>query len=130
MTLVTGQRHQPDTGGDTDIPFTDSGYGSAAPVAAQLSTIGDRGQKTEDNNDAKTVISAATTVIPTVAQHSITEVCNNIYNRIKQYVDEDNRDVVFGLLPDLIKTFALRLTHLDSTDMNRRIMHFVYSRHM
>ena len=119
--------HKPDAGGGFEVPFTDSGYASAAVGAGESCAVGGRD---EDDSDSKTVISAATTVIPSVAQHSISEVCNNIYNRIQRHVDHDNRIAFFDALPDLIKAFAIRLAHLDSSGINRRIMHFVYSRHL
>ncbi|KAL2258659.1 hypothetical protein VTK26DRAFT_7959 [Humicola hyalothermophila] len=88
-----------------------------------------RGEGNGDNVDAKTIISAATTVVPAVAQNAVTEVCNNIYDRIRGHINEDNRDTVLEALPELIEAFAIRLVLLDSTDIDRRVMHFVYTRH-
>ncbi len=109
-----------------EMPFTDSGY-ATAPIRDARSTTGLRGSD-KDNSDTRTYISAATTVVPEGVQCSILEVCDDIYNRVKRHVEEDNRSVFDGM-PDLIKEFAIRLNHLDPSGANRRIMHFVYSHH-
>jgi hypothetical protein len=108
-----------------EIPFTDSGYATAR-LGGPQSPIGRDNR--EDNSDARTYISATTTVVPVVVQHSISEVCDDIYRRVQQHVGEDNKNLLDGM-PDLIKAFAIRLAHLDPSDANRRIMHFVYSHH-
>ena len=125
--LPTDEDAKLDRLGNAEGPFTDSGYASAAPRdSVQVLAA------SEDDNedcDSRTIISMATTVLPNVAQHSISEVCNNMYNSIYRQVDEHNLEPFFEALPDLIKTFALRFAHLDpSTNINRRIMHFVYTR--
>ena len=114
--------------GNAEGPFTDSGYASAAPRdSVQVLAAS---EDDNDDCDSRTIISMATTVLPNVAQHSISEVCNNIYNSIYRQVDEHNLEPFFEAFPDLIKTFALRFAHLDpSTNINRRIMHFVYTRY-
>jgi hypothetical protein len=113
--------------GNAAGPFTDSGYASAAPRdSAQVLAAS---EDDNDDCDSRTIISMATTVLPNVAQHSISEVCNNMYNSIYRQVDEQNLEPFFEALPDLIKTFALRFAHLDPSNTNRRIMHFVYTRH-
>ena len=109
-----------------EIPFTDSGY-ATAPLGDAKSTSGLRSSD-KDNSDARTYISAATTVVPEVVQCSILEVCDDIYHRVKGHVEEDNKSLFDGM-PDLIKEFAIRLNHLDPSGANRRIMHFVYSHH-
>jgi hypothetical protein len=118
------KRH--DSGG-FDGPFTDSGYASAPRGIGCLDSVEKNG---EDDGDAMTIISAATTVIPIVAHHSISEVCNNIYNRIQSHVNDYDKGLFFDVLPSLIKAFAIRLVNLDPSYINRRIMHFVYSHHL
>jgi hypothetical protein len=109
-----------------DLPFTDSGYASRQPVRRNPATAQNSGGA---SSDSKTVISDATTVIPAAAQQTISEVCNDIYNRMQLHIERDNRDIFLDTLPDLIKAFAIRLAHLDSGETNRKILHFVYSRH-
>ena len=110
---------------NVEMPFTDSGYASA-PLGDPKSPVGE--DSDENNCDERTYISAATTVVPVVVQHSISEVCDDIYNRVQRHVGEHNKSLFDGM-PDLIKAFAIRLAHLDPSDSNRRIMHFVYSHH-
>ncbi|KAK1752678.1 hypothetical protein QBC47DRAFT_432305 [Echria macrotheca] len=113
--------------GNVDVQLTDSGYASALPgYSEQAAAVGG---DDNDNCDSMTVISAATTVILDVAQQSISEVCNNMYNKIYQHIDAENLESFFQSLPDLIKAFALRFAHLHQSGTNRRIMHFVYSQH-
>ncbi|KAK0620546.1 hypothetical protein B0T14DRAFT_567289 [Immersiella caudata] len=110
-----------------EAPLTDSGYASAPPRESEQAPPS-KGDDSDDC-DSRTIISAATTVLPDVAQHSISEVCNNMYNSIYRQVDEHNLEPFFEALPDLIKTFAIRFAHLNPNSTNRRIMHFVYSRY-
>ncbi len=105
--------------------FTDSGYASVLP--ARCSSPCARAEESDIDN--KTVISAAT-AIGIEAQRPLAEVCNDIYNQIQPHVDDDNRDLVLGALPNLIKAFAIRLAHCDPSSTSRQIMHFIYSRHL
>ncbi len=114
---------------DIEVPFTDSGYASAPPAGSKQGPAQAGNDDDDDDCDSRTIISTATTVVPYVAQNSITEVCNNIYNKIYRHIDEHNMDSFFETLPDFIKIFALRFAHLNSSNTNRQIMHFVYSRH-
>jgi len=108
--------------------FTDSGYASAPPKSKEQRPADDS-DATEDDADSRTVISAATTIVPTIAQHSISEICYDIYSNIHGRVDAQNKDSLFEAFTDAIKIFAIRFAHLDSSQINRQIMHFVYTRH-
>jgi hypothetical protein len=108
------------------MPFTDSGYASVLPGRFGSVEIED---KDEDDSDTKTEISAASTAIGPEAHRPISEVCSDIYNQVQRHLDEDNKTLVLGALPNLIKAFAIRLAHLEPSDTSRRVMHFVYSRH-
>jgi len=113
-----------------DEILTDSGYESRpAGEPERERDVAMMDEHSQDDSDAMTTISAATTIIPTVAQDSIAQVCNDIYNKIQQDVHKDNVVSVLNSLPGILKTFALRLAHMDPCSVNRRIMHFVYSRH-
>lgn len=127
---VPGGLSEYDLGDDIEISIADSGYVSAAPPGATWKSDAEGVAGMEDDSDPKTVISAATTIAPAVAQQSIFDVCNNIYHRIQPFVNHGNMDAFFDALPELIKAFAIRFAHCDSSDINRRIMHVVYSRHL
>lgn len=126
----------PHADGDSEAPFTDSGYASMARAADQAaeatpgSYTGADQDHIEDSDETRTVISTATTVVPTLAQQSISEICDNIYDKVRRNVDEGNRKSFLRILPDQIKAFAIRLAHVDPSGLNRQIMHFVYSRHL
>ncbi|KAK4167959.1 hypothetical protein QBC43DRAFT_310533 [Cladorrhinum sp. PSN259] len=109
--------------------FTDSGYASAPPKSKEQRPAEDANDELEADADSRTVISAATTIVPTVAQHSISEICYDIYSNIHGRVDAQNKDCMFEAFTDAIKIFAIRVAHLDSSQVNRQIMHFVYTRH-
>lgn len=111
------------------IPPTDSGYATAPPEGCASAGTGDRDEN-KGRDDSGTVVSAETTAIGPEAQCLISEVCNNMYNQIQQYVNEDNQASVLDALPTLIKAFAVRLASRDPTPAGRRLMHFVYSRNM
>ena len=110
-----------------EMPFSDSGYASAPVVHPWLNSAVARtsGKK---NSDSETVISAVTTIAQAVAQNFISEVCNDICARLQRHVDADNQNLLFDVVPDLIKAFALRLAQIDPSPANRGIMHCVYSR--
>ncbi|KAK3898011.1 hypothetical protein C8A05DRAFT_19332 [Staphylotrichum tortipilum] len=112
--------------GGLQAPFTDSGYASVLPGRCVSAGTED---KEEDDGDTKTEISAASKAIGPEAQRPISEVSNDIYNQVQRHLDDDNKTLVLGALPNLIKAFAIRLAHLDPSDTSRRIMHFIYSRH-
>jgi hypothetical protein len=124
---LTDEDVKPDRLANVGAPFTDSGYASAPPRNSDR--VMDASEDNMDESDSKTVISMATTVLPNVAQHSISEVCNNMYNSIHRQLDNQNLEPFLEALPDIIKSFALHFAHLDPTSANRRIMHFVYSRY-
>ena len=83
----------------------------------------------EKNRHSKTGISTGTTVAQAVAQKLISELCNGIYGRIQRHVGVDNQNLLFDVLPDLTKAFALRLAQIDLIYTNREIAHLVYSHH-
>ena len=113
---------------DYEMPFTDSGYASAplGDPGLNSTVAGASGKK---NSDSETVISAGTTIAEAVAQNSISEICNDIYARLQCHVGADNQNLLFDVVPDLIKAFALRLDQADPSHASWNIMHFVYSRH-
>jgi hypothetical protein len=115
-----------DVGHCEDAPFIDSGYASVPLESCKPAAPED---KDKCDSDSKTIVSAATTVIPSVAEETIAEVCSDIQKQVQGHIDEDNRQVLLDALPNLVKALALRLASLDSKDAHRGIMHFVYSRH-
>jgi hypothetical protein len=128
-----------------DVPFTDSGYKSAPnmdnspnsqPVLEKSprlfnvdsSAIG----SFRVDDDAKTTFSIGTTVDPGYARKYITELCNDIYSKLRQSVGTINRSALTTILPELIKAFAIKLYHdapSQTSQMNREIMYFIHKRH-
>ncbi|KAH7121479.1 hypothetical protein EDB81DRAFT_814021 [Dactylonectria macrodidyma] len=124
--------------GETRTPFTDSGYATLPnyDLIAKNQMINSKEQaqelvpgSSEDGQSA--VLSAATSIMPSVAQQSISEVCKDIYYRIGDEIrnNTNNGAVTLDALPVLIKAFAIKLGTSPSTEMNRRMMHFVYKHH-
>jgi hypothetical protein len=111
-----------------EIQFTDSGYASALLGDQWINSDVARASGGK-KSDSETVISVGTTISQAVAQISISEVCHDIHARAQGHVGVDNQNVLFDVVPDLIKAFALRLAQVDPSYANRDIMHFVYSRH-
>lgn len=120
-----------------DAPFTDSGYASlphpAFPGEGKARGI------TEDStpvpvtgtadDDSKTVYSAATTALPSLAHKSISEVCKDIHTKITRQMVNVDWASVSHTVPNLVKAFAIKLGSGTSSDKDRRIMHFVHQHH-
>lgn len=125
-----------------DDAFTDSGYASVPaikyhpsdrdhednkPGADRFSPQSPLDQKDED--ETKTIYSSATTVTPGIARGSISYVCDDIYNSLRQEVDAGGYKSLAGSLPGYLSAFAIKLGADTSHDMNQRIMHFVHKHH-
>ena len=115
--------------------FTDSGYASTPTVQMYTNQLLDVNLETdqseildvEDNNDAGTIYSSATTMLHEVVEQSIEEICKDMYSRLAKQVTEETWPAVSNAIPALIKTFAIKLG--NGTDLDRRIMCFVHKRH-
>ena len=124
-----------------EVLFTDSGYGSAQNPAPCLDAVSIFNREKTGNNasasitavldddDTKTVYSAATTVIPTMACQSIFDVCNDIYRKLEQHVTDKNRESILESLPALIKAFAVEIGVAGASQFNREVMYFVHKHH-
>jgi hypothetical protein len=123
-------------------PFTDSGYASLpnlnhpSHVPATLeklkspantepsTTINDI-----DREDAKTSYSAATTVGPAHAQIYISELCSDVYSKLRPSFDARLWSTLSEALPGLIKAFAIKIGYNSSAQVNQDIMYFIHKRH-
>jgi hypothetical protein len=128
-----------------DVPFTASGYKSAPnldnspnsqpilgkpppPFVIDSSATGG----SQGDDDAKKTYSINTAVDPVYARKCIVELCNDIYSKLHQSIDTINRRALTTILPELIKTFAIKLCHdatSQNSQMNREIMCFIHERH-
>jgi len=124
-----------------DFPFTDSGYESGLQPELNFNApenFRDVEQKDfassfsatcRSEAEARTTYSAATTVVPNIAQRCILEVCQDIYNKAGRHVSDENWGFVSNAIPDLIKAFAIKLGSGPENGQNRRMMYFVHKHH-
>ncbi|KAI5460435.1 hypothetical protein BGZ63DRAFT_404903 [Mariannaea sp. PMI_226] len=110
------------------LAFTESGYASA-PNQKYSSNSQTVIYKTHEEDEIKTVYSAATTILPEIAKKSVLDVCNDIYSRIERHVHKGNTNSISRALPNLVKAFALKLGTDTPDEMNLRAMLFVYKHH-
>ncbi len=122
--------------------FTDSGYASIPHATLSPSRCDQEDSARAINpkpasfrsginadDEAKTVYSAATSIIPGGAQESIACVCEDIYNNLQKEIDVIGYRSMASELPRLIKTFAMRLGANKSSHLNLQIMHFIHKHH-
>ncbi|KAH7121824.1 hypothetical protein B0J13DRAFT_158887 [Dactylonectria estremocensis] len=124
---------------ETLAPFTDSGYATLPNydlIAKNEMTNRKQEQVNEllsgSGEDGKSAIfSAATSILLSLAQESISEVCKDVYSKIADEIcnNTNNGVVTLDALPVVIKAFAIKLGTSPPNEMNRRIMHFVYKHH-
>ena len=115
-------------------PFTDSGYASVPhpefPPKKDTGKVIDVEKSPHlADLDSKTIYSAATTVMPGLAQESISDVCKDIHARIGKRIGNEDWSLVSDIVPSLIKAFAIKLGRSTSNPFDRRIMHFVHQHH-
>ncbi|KAH8896006.1 hypothetical protein GQ53DRAFT_819962 [Thozetella sp. PMI_491] len=79
--------------------------------------------------DSVTVYSAATTTVPNIVQELIVWVCDDIYNSLWLQVDCAGYKAIAGILPRLVKAFAIHLGNIGSNSLSLQIMHFIYKHH-
>jgi hypothetical protein len=132
---------QPEICVGEDVPCTDSGYASApnldhsSKIEKIMNNSGDStpqqpmASSNSNTDDAKTIYSEATTLMPDIVWKSIVDVCNEIYNSLGQKVNDRNWASTSGILPSLIKAFAVKLGSESSSESNLRIMRFIHKHH-
>lgn len=123
-----------------DGAATDSGYASAPGLLDLHTTLSQKGDdKTKDaasarsvENEAQTVYSTATALIPSAVRQSILDVCGAIHDRIRSHPNaEDLARTNSSWISRLIKAFAIELGLEESRygTANLGIMHFVHKHH-
>lgn len=121
-----------------EVPFTDSGYASDPKLRRQSSSRSiktpnraseepDNVQYEHDEDDARTSYSAATTINHD-ARIYISELCNDIYNKVLIHIDVKQWPTISQVLPDVIKAFAIRIGHSGSSPLSWDIMYFIHKR--
>ncbi|KAK3386539.1 hypothetical protein B0H63DRAFT_447479 [Podospora didyma] len=127
---VTEHQAGPPETKPADVPLADSGYGSAAaPVLSSWRQDADAEIEQYQPDEEKTVCSDATTILPQFVQECIQATCEDIRMKVGRQLNGNDWTVISGDVPDLLKEFAVMIASGDSSDTNRRIMHFVYRRH-
>ena len=109
-----------------DLPFTDSGCASAPNADIALGTqtgLKPAGKSIE--NDARTVYSSATTIMPSFTRQCISDICRDLHVKV-EHVREMKEESLFKTVTGLIKAFAIKLGMGTSNELNRRIMYFVH----
>ncbi|KAK4159548.1 hypothetical protein QBC43DRAFT_272298 [Cladorrhinum sp. PSN259] len=113
---------------------TDSGYASA-PALFDLKTSDLNFEKPDSNDeaedDAQTIYSTVTTIIPSTARESILHVCDAIRDQILPSLNFHDFKADSPWIPWIIKAFAidLGLESSGSGAANLGIMHFVHKHH-
>jgi len=114
-------------------PPTDSGYASAFnaehPTWSQSKAGSPAYQEPLDEDDRRTAYTSATTTVPEDARKCINDICRDISTKIGRQLSDDARAAVSDSLPELVKAFAVMLGSLATTELERRIMRFLYKRH-
>ncbi|KAI7977140.1 hypothetical protein EIK77_005345 [Talaromyces pinophilus] len=124
--------------------YTDSGYASnttrafkLSEVAGQtdyvgtgsrsLSAMGEDHQCTEQEYDTKSIYSDASAIPPLTKARYIEGLADDLAQAIQPYQlhDKDLRQF-FGILPELLKAFALTFGHHESATMHRDVMVFIH----
>ncbi|KAM7219240.1 hypothetical protein V8F06_005409, partial [Rhypophila decipiens] len=80
-------------------------------------------------DDARTVLSSMTEDLPEPARRAILDVCSMICGQIGEQIRQGDRDTFLDALPNIIKSFAIRLGYHSPHALSQSVMVFVYSRH-
>jgi hypothetical protein len=113
-----------------ELPFTDSGYASMVhgrtdPKLSRWTPPREQGR----DDEIGTIYSAVTSVDVFHARDYVQELCRDIRAKIQDHIRQDDWPNLELILPQLIKTFALKLGEGASSLDERRIMRFLHKRH-
>lgn len=122
------------------IAPTDSGYASishprcqpespAADVPKQSSRRTSSVGVGESLNDAQTLYSDATTANPAYSRAYVSELCQDIHDRVRRQTCLTPLPSLFSALPHLIKALAIKIGQESDNRVNREIMYFVHKSH-
>jgi len=121
---------------DNGVPFTDSGYASGPhqrhlpdPQPTFDINRGLAWQGKMDQDETRTLYSAATTISPVHSRAYISEVSHDIFTALHQELDHVHWPTLFRSVPELIKSFAIDIGRENTSQVNRDIMYFIHKRH-
>jgi hypothetical protein len=129
----------PRPGGPVDHPkesAEDSGYGSIAERARFSNSkpkeeAGGRApmQSTGVDDDAETTYSKATNERPAQTHDFVHELANDIYEKLKLFINPDDWSLVSRSLPELLKAFAIRIGSDGASQASRGVMYTIHKEH-
>ena len=120
--------------------LTDSGYASASHPGYQLEPpftgvskqscklAGSNGEG-ESCEDAQTLYSEATTADPASSRAYVSELCQDIHDKIRRKTSLTPLPELSGALPRLIKALATKIGLESDSQINRDIMYFLHKNH-
>lgn len=104
-------------------PTTDSGYASATNDKFK----GAQDLEDLESDDARTVYSDASSLPALEKDIYISELADDLFSKIgSEQLDGQTTERISGILPELLKAFALKIGHNAPTQMHRDIMFFVH----
>ncbi|RSL85682.1 hypothetical protein CEP52_016067 [Fusarium oligoseptatum] len=125
---------------EAGVAPTDSGYASAlhlvyqpeppsAAVSKQSCKRAGANEEGESCEYTQTVYSEATTADPADSRAYVSELCLDIHDKIRRKTSLAPLPELFGTLPRLIKTLAVKIGQESDSQVNRDIMYFLHKSH-
>lgn len=104
-------------------PPTDEEYASAANNTSE----GAHSPKDQASDDIRTVYSYASSLCALKEESYISELADNLFSNVRsEQPDAQAMERISGILPELLKAFALKVGHNAPTQMHCDIMVFVH----
>lgn len=104
-------------------PPMDEGYASATKNISEVA----QNPKDLEWDDARTVYSDASSLPALEKENYISELADDLFSKVRsEQADGQTVERISGILPELLKAFALKVGHNAPTQMHRDVMFFIH----
>ncbi|KAI1132592.1 hypothetical protein F5Y10DRAFT_197377 [Nemania abortiva] len=115
-------------------PSTDSGYASGIhtkdkwqPRIEQTTILATQQQSDDDSEDIATVYSDTSSMASSRQENYIWDLASDLFEKVSSWnPDSQTKERISTALPDLLKTFALKIGHDGESQIHRNVMVYVH----